>query len=171
MAIAEIFVPLTLISLALFVSIGYIITRFFAATIETWQSVFWVSTLIPLLLLSVKAYTANRANILSCRSFSPRIALPLVVPLLVLAPGLYVLNSSPTMQVLSHPDLHFGYINQVLHNSTPFESVFLAGHPATYYWLFHAYIGTLVEITSLRAPVVATVVNITAMFLSFHVDR
>jgi hypothetical protein len=90
-----------------------------------------------------------------------------IVPVLVVAPGLYAIASSPTVQILSHPDLHFGYINQLRYGSTPLENVFIAGHPANYFWLFHAYLAAIIETTNLRAPYVATIVNVMAVFSSF----
>ena len=93
--------------------------------------------------------------------------MPLVVPAMVLAPGLYAIVSSPTVQILSHPDLHFGYINQLLYGSTPLENVFVAGYPANYYWLFHAYLAAVVKITALRAPYVASIVNVLSVVSSF----
>ena len=77
------------------------------------------------------------------------------------------LSSSPTVQILSHPDLHFGYINQLLYGSTPLENVFVAGYPANYYWLFHAFLAAVVKTTALRAPVVASIVNVLSVVSSF----
>ena len=75
--------------------------------------------------------------------------------------------TSPTVQILSHPDLHFGYTYQLLYGATPVENVFVAGYPANYNWLFHAFAAAMIETTSLRPPYILSAMNIIAVFSSF----
>ncbi len=159
--------PLFAISFALFVGVGYILTLLMPVTIEIWQALLIPCTLIPFAWLLADARKRARQSQSDAQQFSWRDFLPIVVPALVLAPGLYAIVSSPTVQILSHPDLHFGYINQLLYGSTPLENVFVAGHPANYYWLFHAYLAAVTKITALRAPYVGSLVNVLAVFSSF----
>ncbi len=159
--------PLFAISFALFVGVGYILTLLMPVTIEIWQTLLIPCTLVPFAWLLADARKRARQSQLDAQQFSWRDFLPIVVPVLVLAPGLYAIASSPTVQILSHPDLHFGYINQLLYGSTPLENVFVAGHPANYYWLFHAYLATVIKTTALRAPYVASLVNVLAVLSSF----
>ncbi|MCY4539527.1 MAG: hypothetical protein OXE52_15015 [Chloroflexi bacterium] len=165
--ILEVLNPLFAISFALFVSVGYIFTLLMPVTIELWQALLIPCTLIPFAWLLAGAVKRSKQSQSDACRFSWRGFLPLVIPILVLAPGLYAIASSPTVQILSHPDLHFGYINQLLYGSTPLENVFVAGFPANYYWLFHAYLAALTEATALRAPYVASTVNVLSVISSF----
>ena len=165
--ILEVFNPLFAISFALFVSMGYILSLLSPMTIDLWQALLIPCTLIPLAWLLSGAVKRSKQSHSDAYQFSWRVFLPLVVPAMVLAPGLYAIVSSPTVQILSHPDLHFGYINQLLYGSTPLENVFVAGYPANYYWLFHAFLAAVVKTTALRAPVIASIVNVLAVVSSF----
>ena len=164
--LADIFIPLWLISFALFVSAGYILTLFMTLTSEIWAAVLVVAMLLPLVCL-IEAFRLRwKHGEYGSQDLKWRIILPIVIPLLVLAPGVFAIVSSPTLQVYSHPDIHFGYINQLLYDSTPVENVFLAGYPANYYWLWHAYIAAIVKLTSFKASHVATYLNIVSILLS-----
>ena len=74
--------------------------------------------------------------------------------------------ASPSLQIYHHGDLHGAYINQLLYGSGPAENIFLAGYPANFYWLFHAFIAPIVQITSLSPLLVLTVFNIVAILSS-----
>lgn len=165
--ISDVLNPLFAISFALFVSVGYILSLLMPMTIGLWQMLLLPCTLIPLVWLSAGAYSRWNTDRKSDRFQIWRALLPAVIPLLVVAPGLYAIVSSPTVQILSHPDLHFGYINQLRYGATPLENVFVAGHPANYFWLFHAYVAAIIETTSLRAPYVASILNVLAVFSAF----
>ncbi|MDE2951382.1 MAG: hypothetical protein OXT68_11505 [Chloroflexota bacterium] len=136
-------------------------------TIGLWQALLVPCTLIPFLWLLAGVVKRSKQSQSNAYRFSWRVFLPLVIPILVLAPGIYAIVSSPTVQVLSDSDLHFGYINQLLYGSTPLENVFVAGYPANYYWLFHAYLAALTKMTALRAPYVASIVNVLSVVSSF----
>ena len=165
--ILEVFNPLFAISFALFVSVGYIFSLLTPMTIDLWQALLIPCTLIPFAWLLSGAVKRSKQSQSDAYQFTWRVFLPLVIPATVLAPGLYAIASSPTVQILSHPDLHFGYINQLLYGSTPLENVFVAGSPANYYWLFHAFLAAVVKTTALRAPVVASIVNVLSVVSSF----
>ena len=167
MLVSDVLNPLFAISFALFVSVGYILNLLMPMTIGLWQALLVPCALIPLVWLSAGAYRRWNSDRKSDSSLTWRVLAPAVVPLLVVAPGIFAIVSSPTVQILSHPDLHFGYINQLRFGSTPLENVFVAGHPANYFWLFHAYLAAIIETTSLRAPYVASIVNVLAVFSSF----
>ena len=165
--ILEVFNPLFAMSFALFVSVGYILSLLTPMTIDLWQALLIPCALIPFAWLLSGAVKRSKQSQSDAYQFTWRVFLPLVIPAMVLAPGLYAIASSPTVQILSHPDLHFGYINQLLYGSTPLENVFVAGYPANYYWLFHAFLAALVKTTALRAPVVASIVNVLSVVSSF----
>ncbi len=164
--VIEVLNPLLVMSFALFVSVGYILTLLMPVDISHWQALLLPSTLIPLVWLSAGAYKRWKQSPLDTEQAAWRVLLPIVIPALVLAPGLYAVITSPTVQILSHPDLHFGYTYQLLYGSTPLENVFVAGYPANYYWLFHAFAAAIIETTSLRPPYILSAMNILAVFSS-----
>ena len=155
--------PLFMISLALFVSLGYILTLLMPVTIDIWQAVFWVSALIPFIGLSARFYAKRKQGVYAKSRPSWRMALPFI-PLLVLAPMLYAEFSLPGLQVSAHADIRLGYTHQLLYGSTPVENIFAAGHPATYYWLYYAYMAAVAKITSLHPLQATEIVSITAIF-------
>ena len=161
--ITEALNPLFMISLALFASVGYILTLLMPVAIDVWQAVFWVCTLLPLMGLLARVYVKWKQDVYVKSEVSWRMVLPFI-PLLVLAPMLYAEFSSPGLQVLAHADIRLGYIHQLLYGSTPVENIFAAGHPASYYWLYHAYIAAVAKITSLHPLQAEEIVNITAIF-------
>ena len=161
--ITEALNPLFVISLALFASVGYILTLLMPVDIEMWRTLFWVSLVLPGLGLLASVYARWKQGVYAKGRVSWRIVLPFI-PLLVLAPMLYAEFSLPGLQVSSHADMRLGYIHQLLYGSTPVENIFAAGHPSTYYWLYYAYIAAGARITSLHPLQVVEIVSITAIF-------
>ena len=155
--------PLFMISLALFVSLGYILTLLMPVDIGMWQAVFWVSALIPFIGLLARFYAKRKQGVYAKSRTSWRMALPFI-PLLVLAPILYAEFSLPGLQIWAHADIRLGHIHQLLYGSTPVENIFAAGHPANYYWLYHAYVAAVAKITSLHPLQAEEIVNIAAVF-------
>ncbi len=165
--ILDVLNPLFAISFALFVGVGYILTLLMPVTIEIWQALLIPCTLVPFAWLLADARKRARQSQPDAQQCSWRDFLPIVVPVLVLAPGLYAIASSPTVQVLSNPDLHYGYIYQALYGSAPFENIFVAGYPANYYWLFHAFVAAFTQWTAWPPSYIGTIVNVLAVFSSF----
>ena len=159
-ALIDILNPAFIIAFALFVGFGYILSLLTPLTITGWVALFWLTLSLSLAVLSLDALRKPRSD---AKPFTWRALLPLIIPLLITAPGIYAVAASPTVQMLYHGDLHFGYIHQLLKGSTPPENVFLAGYPANFYWLFHAFEAAIIQITSLRPPVVASALNIAAL--------
>ncbi len=161
--ITDVVNPLFMISLALFASVGYILTLLMPVAIDVWQAVFWVCTLLPLMGLLARVYVKWKQDAYVKSRASWRMALPFI-PLLVLAPMLYAEFSLPGLQVWAHADIRLGYMNQLLYGSTPVENIFAAGHPPSYYWLYHAYMAAVAKITSLHPLQAEEIVNIAAIF-------
>ena len=86
--------------------------------------------------------------------------------MLILAPTIIAELKYPTLQIRSHLDIHGAYIYQLLLGSTPVESAFLAGVPANYYWMYHAYFASIVGLTSLSPPFVITFASLLALLVS-----
>ena len=158
--------PLLLISLALFVSLGYILTLLMPVDISHWQALFWLALIAPLALLLPRARGAWHANDEEASRFTWRALLPLL-PLLVLTPAFWTELTSATLQIQHHGDIHVGYIHQLIFEQTPIENVFIAGYPANYYWLYHAYLATIAKVTSFSPPSVSSLVNVIAICSSF----
>ena len=163
--ITDVLNPLFVISLALFASIGYILTLLMPVTIEIWQAALWVCTLIPLMGLSAGVYAKWKQGVYVNSRASRRMILP-VIPLLVLAPAVLAVLSSPVLQISYHGDIHSAHIHQLLYGSTPIDNVYIPAYPPNYYWLYHAYLAAIARMTSLGPPFVAAVVNAVAVFSS-----
>ena len=161
-ALVDILNPLFVISLALFVTIGYALSLIMPVTIEVWRALFWLTLLLPLAGLSLRVYRNWHREERSSIASSWRVMLPLV-PLLVLTLHLYAEFSATPLQVLSHGDIHSGYVYQILYRETPLENVFLAGFPANYYWLYHAYLAVLVKISFLSMGLVSSLVLVVSI--------
>ena len=155
--------PLLIIALALYVSLGYILSRLIAFTIDHWVALFWLCTLLPLPPLIWHARRKWREGGARQTRGTPLALLPY----LLLLPGIVIELSSPTMQVLHHADVHLAFIHQLLYEATPIESVFVAGYPPAYHWLYHAVLAPLVSMTGFAPPTVASLVTVIAMFSSF----
>ncbi len=157
--------PLYVISIALYVGLGYILTLLMPVDISHWRAVFWISVVAPFILLMIRAISIwQGASIEEARSAWRRV-LPLL-PLLFLVPVFAVELTYPDLQLPGHGDLHIGYALQLLYGTTPIESVFLAGYPANYYWLYHAYLAVIASITSLSVPTVGSILNLLAILSS-----
>ncbi len=163
--ITDVLNPLFVISLALFASIGYILTLLMPVTIEIWQAALWVCTLIPLMGLSAGVYARWKQGVYVNSRASRRMILP-VIPLLVLAPSVLAVLSSPVLQISYHGDIHSAHIHQLLYGSTPIDNVYIPAYPPNYYWLYHAYLAAIARMTSLGPPFVAALVNAAAVFSS-----
>ena len=161
--IVDILNPLFLISLALFSGVGYILTLLMPVAIGHWQTLFWLTLLAPFVFLARNARVKWKRN--EYRDPTWRVLLP-IVPLLVVTPAVWAEFTSPTLQVMHHGDIHFGYIHQLLFETTPIDNVFMVGFPANYYWLYHAYLATIVKITSFSPASASSIVNVTAIFSS-----
>ena len=164
----EVLNPLLIIWLALFVCLGYLLTLLMPVRIEQWTALLIATLLLPLALLLLRFHQLWHAGAYAPLAFDKRALLPLI-PLLVFVPLFQAELASPTLQVIGHIDIHAGYANQLRFGATPPENVFVAGHPANYYWLFHAPLAALVEMTGLPLPLLASLLNISAIVISFWV--
>ena len=180
---AEVVNPLLVIWLALFICCGYILTLLMPVRIAHWTALLAITLLLSLagLLLRFRGMTPDESGggstplappvgsgggIDWSRGFHWRALLPLL-PLLIFLPLFYTELTSPTQQVMGHIDIHAGYINQLRFGAAPPENVFVAGHPANYYWLFHAPLAALVELTELPSPQLSALLNLFAIVISF----
>ena len=157
--------PMLVVALALFVSVGYILTLLMSVTIAHWQTLFWLSLCVPLTGLIGRAKIVWRGGGYSRSRFSWRVLLPFV-PLLIFAPMFTAELAAPYLQILHHGDIHLGYIHQLLYGATPIDNIFVPGYPANFYWLYHAILAAVVGVTGLAPPLVASIVTILVILSS-----
>lgn len=161
--VLDILNPLFLISIALFVGVGYILTLLMPVAIGHWQALFWLSLLAPGAVLAKCARVKWRGD--KYRAPSWRALLP-IMPLAVILPAVWAEFSSPSLQVTHHGDIHIGYIHQLQYDATPIDNVFMVGFPANYYWLYHAYLATIAQVTGFSPASTSSIVNVAAIFSS-----
>ena len=163
---AEVLSPLLVIWLALFLCFGYILTLLMSVRIAHWTALLGATLLLSLAGLLLRFWQIWRADAYASLKFEARALLPLL-PLLIFLPLFHAELSSPTLQIMGHLDIHAGYVNQLRFGTAPPENVFVAGHPANYYWLFHAPLAALVSLTGLPSPLLSSLLNIAAIIISF----
>ena len=164
-AVVDVLNPLFLIALALFFSAGYTLTLLMPVNIAHWQALLIISLLVSLAGLGTRAVIWWRKDPAETQRFSWRVILPLL-PLLIFAPLFTGELTEPYLQIRHHGDIHVGYIHQLMHSATPVENIFVPGQPAKYYWLYHALLAALVQLTGLPPPFVASLLNIAAILSS-----
>jgi hypothetical protein len=157
--------PLLVIALALYVSVGYLLTLLMPVTISHWQMLFWISLCLPLAGLLIRARRLWRRGAASRARFSWRLLLPFL-PLLIFVPMFTLELSVPYLQFIHHADIHVAYVHQLLYGATPVDNIFGAGYPANYYWLYHAILAPIVQLTSLSPPLAASILNILVIISS-----
>ncbi|MYA92537.1 MAG: hypothetical protein F4Y30_03845 [Chloroflexi bacterium] len=164
---SEVLNPLLIIWLALFVCLGYILTLLMPVRIEQWTALLGATLLISLAGLSLRFWHLWRAGAYRSLAFEWRALLPMV-PLLVFLPMMLAQLSSPSHQLQSHADLYISYVHELLYRETPAESVYIAGYPANFYWLYHALLAALAQLTALAPSQIAQVLNVLAVCSSFY---
>ena len=148
LAVVEILNPLLLISAALFVSVGYILTLLMPVNIDIWAALLVISVVAPLVLLTVRARRMWQRRRAAADRFSWRCILPLF-PLLFILPAAIATFLLPSVSAIAHLDLQFPFIVQVFNHDSPYESVIVPGNPSNQYWLLFTYVAAVIRITSL----------------------
>ena len=161
--ITDVLNPLFMISLALFASVGYVLTLLMPVTIEIWQAVFWVSLVMPGLGLLARVYVKRKPDAYVKSGVSRRMLLPFI-PLLVLASSIISEFSDPSLQIIGHGGMYSGYMQQLLYGATPIENYFAAGYPVNHYWLHLAYVTAFAKTASWPLLYASEAVNFIALF-------
>ena len=161
--VSEVLNPLLLISLALFVSVGYILTLLMPVDVDIWASLLVFSVLLPLIPLSLRAGRLWRQDERSSDRVTWRVLLPLW-PLPILIIVFHVQHSIPALNTIAHVDIYFDYVIQAFHGSTPLHNVFVPGYPPTHYWLYFALNAAIVKLTSADVYSVFNLVNLAYLF-------
>ena len=165
--LADVLNPLLILSTALFVSLGYILTLLMPVEIGHWAALWLLSLLLPLAWLLRRTRRRWRQGHYRLKPFSWRCLLPGIAALLVM-PCQVALLALPSLESFSHTDMHFAYITQITNLPTPVESIYAAGYPASYYWLYHALVAAVIRVTSLDMYSAFIVVNAVFMLSALH---
>ena len=165
--LADVLNPLLILSTALFVSLGYILTLLMPVEIGHWAALWLLSLLVPLAWLLRRMRTRWRKGRYRLEPFAWRCLLPGIAALLVM-PCQVTLLALPSLESFSHTDMHFAYITQITNLPTPVESIYAAGYPASYYWLYHALVAAVIRVTSLDMYSAFIVVNAVFMLSALH---
>ncbi|MGB2693335.1 MAG: hypothetical protein WBB48_11900 [Thermodesulfobacteriota bacterium] len=90
------------------------------------------------------------------------------LPYLIFVPVVIASFIYTKVQIGSHGGFHVGYVYQILQGIIPPENVVLPGYEANIYWLYHALIAAIVNISNISAPLVSTILNLFALIGSFY---
>ena len=161
--ITDVLNPLFVISMAIFASVGYVLTLLMPVTIDIWQAVFWVSLVLPGLGLLAGFYARWKRGGYIKGGASWRMLLPFI-PLLVLGQSLIVEFSKPSLQIAAHGDLYSGYMQQLFYGETPIENYYVAGQPVNHCWLYFAYVAAVAKTASWNLLYASEIVNFIALF-------
>ena len=158
--------PLILMSLALFMSVGYLLTFVARVTIDVWAALLWFSLLLPLTAL---CWRARRKWRKSCRSapFAWRALLP-ALPLLLALPAILYQLARPSIKAIPHNRLYLVYSAQLYHGLAPPDNIFLPGYPANNNWLALAPQAALVKVASVDILTTYIVLNAVFLFSSLY---
>jgi len=164
--IVDIVNPLILISLALFMSVGYLLTFVIPVNIDVWVALLWLSLLLPLCALCWRARRKWRAG---CRaaSFAWRALLP-ALPLLLVLPAILYQLAHPSIKAIPHTRMRFVNSAQLYHGLVPPEHIFLPGYATNINWLAYAPQAALVKVSSVDILTVYIVLNAVFLFSSLN---
>lgn len=147
----------TTLSIIFFALIGILLTSLGShLTIAAWEMIFVGSFLVSMfvacyfLLPSPRRFKRSRLSTL-------RLLLLGALPLLSLLPAFISKFRSIRMQLGGHGYFHSAYIYQIVVGQTPPENVTLPGHPANFYWYFHAFVAVLVDLLNISPPLASTI--------------
>ncbi len=166
-AVVDILNPLLIISLALFVSVGYVLTLLIPVNIDVWAALLVLSLLLPCIVLSWRQRMRWKSTRQAPKPSSFRVLLT-ILPLLLLLPAIAVYLTRPSLIAIPHINIYLVYGQQIFHGASPPENIFMPGFAATHYWLFHAYIAALVKVTAVDIYSAAVLINAFYIFGSLY---
>ena len=164
---SEVLMPLVVFAPALFMCLGYSLALFTPIRIEHWQALLWISLLLSLVPLGIRSILRLRRDDSQPTPFTWRALLPLL-PLLIFLPMFFAELGIPSIQIRHHADWHVPYVHELLYRAAPPQNIFVPGYPASFYWLYHALLAALVQITGLAPTQLASIVNIIAIVASCY---
>ncbi len=158
-AVVDVLNPLLLIASALFMSVGYILTRLMPAHIDIWAALLWFSVLLPLFPLLQRARRRWLRNPPRPERSPWRRVLP-ALPILILSLAAPAILGSPTLNSISHIDIYFVYVRQLYTGIAPPENIFMPGFPANHYWMYHALVAAILRVTAADTYSVFNLLNL-----------
>ncbi len=90
---------------------------------------------------------------------------------LLLFPSILSRLLSVRMQLARHGNEHAGYFFQLINGISPPENQTFPGAPANGYWLFHALVATLSNLTDIAPTLIATLVHAVVLILTIMAMR
>ncbi len=158
--------PFIVIFPVVFVGIGFIVTLVTSPSIEIWGLIFALS-----LVLCAAFFIVKKPDFLRGIDFNPkhtwRDQWIGCIPYLVFVPGFLIVFSNTYYQMLFEGVLHTSYTSQILAGIAPPENPFLPGYPPNYYWLYHALLATIANLTQLSPPLLSSILNLLALISIF----
>ena len=159
--ISEVLNPLFILSIGMYVSVGYIVSLVAPINIDGWVALLWLSILVPLFPL-LSRFRQSRDD--DSRGASWRMLLPALPIAILLLPGLSAKFSDMSNLLIFHDDIQGAYINQLLYGTTPVENIFLPGYPANYYWLYHAIFAPVAKLSARHPALIVAIFNAVSVF-------
>ena len=141
--------PLLLLALALFSSLGYILSLLRPIGIEAWSALLAISLVAPLLPLLWRARRMWLAGEPTAGGIDWRLGLAALPLLLMTLPLSVAVLSDTDLSNSAHARIYLSYVHQLYHGLTPPENVTAPGFHANHYWLFHAWVAGTVRLTGL----------------------
>ena len=163
--VVDILNPLFVIALALYVSVGYLLSLLMPMRVEHWLMLLIFAVCASLVAMLANAFPVSGKGSQRRDRVTWRVLAPML-PLFIFVPVFQAEFAKPVLQILNHGDLHVGYVHELLHRSTPVHNIYVPGYPANYYWLYHAILAALVKLTSLAPPLVASLLTLLAILSS-----
>jgi hypothetical protein len=154
--------PFIAIFLVIFVGIGFAFSLMTSLSIEAWSLILAASFVIcAAIFIFVKPDFA--ADLGTSITWTWRDRLLSYLPFLIFTPGFLAVFSNSHFQMIFEGDIHTSYIVQILNSITPPENPFLPGYPPNYFWLYHALLATVTNLTNLAPPLVSSFLNVLAL--------
>lgn len=158
-------IPLFTFFPVVFALAGYLASLLMPMTIELWEVIFFLSIALCLGVLiktnvSYVTFDDEPAN----PSYQWwKISLLILIPMLVMIPGLLATFVDTKVQTISHADFHSSLLNQIIHGTFPPVSPQIPDLPIGYYWLYHAILAVPTHLLSLASPMVSASLNLIAL--------
>jgi len=154
--------PFIAIFMAVFISAGFALSLVTTVSIEMWSVVFVGTFLACTAFFVFKRPDFSLGIDLEAQSlkYSRRDRWIGYLPYLIFVSGFAVVFSNIHFQMVFDGNIHTSYVNEILVGMTPPDNPFLPGYPPNYYWLYHALLATVVNLTNLAPPLVSSFLNV-----------
>jgi len=157
--------PLLTFPPVIFALAGYLVSLIVPISIELWDMVFLLSIVFCLGILSGSKTVFSTPQAESSLP-SWQVIVLIVLPLLVLIPGMYATLVDTSVQTTVHADFHTSLINQIMHGTFPPVNPQIPDLPIGYYWLYHSLLAVPTHLLGVAAPIVSASLNLISLICS-----